>query len=1299
MAFGLVGDSGSAILNAEMLGGIVTGSDGEFIALPISSTQLGGLSNLNTNEWSRFYLSDSFGAASSSIIQALNYLSASIGDGGGGSIAFQSGSTTVNTVSNVNTSLLGLIQDLGGGSIAITGAIGYPEDGTYTDGLYTDFTPSTPIGTAVDKFNEIFKILAPTPAPALARINFISDTGVAAKLSFGASQAVAGYTQSATAAGFLAADINETYQNITSGTNFRIGVLDGTQHVTGTLNFTTGPSLVNGNLAFNSGAFGNAESGDLKLELNGTVIHTTNMANVTGTGQPATGTFVDVTNNSGFIDYSLSASSFDGNGSEWYIFQHRTAKYKVDAADQKIGWNYARVVHTFGGTDYATNYVEWVNDPSGSTNDLAIAIPRIENITLIGSKFLSGVEYNTDVTGNYKADILNVYRNVYAASGTPISFTVANSSAPSAQAVPAISVGSETNEKILGVTASLDYNGNSLLNGAITCNTSVTHPLKNTISNTGSATTGNGFLIDNRSLASSNLSEKFHDEAFRKVSGNFDTQASVTNASSIWNSQHHMTGGGATGHTDGLLYFNQRLYSPKDDDIPNNGNFLALSNTAPDEPNYSGITGQRTFFRVLSNSSGGEEYDLKITSTKVGTTYNNSSLGSSNAQFYVKIPGTTGWMDISQDFVYGSILDGNGALIAEASNDTDSGNNIHHVTFGTASVANNNHVMIKLLADASWEGYLSQLDFQLGASTQTPTEAPQLDDIDCDNTGQAAKLSFGSSRAITNYTSSAGAGIGLTTFDLNENYTVSGDRRGIFSSLPTITGTLNEDVSSNGNNYPANAFKDAYEGTLVLEVNGNEIHEVDLNSTLNVIADNFNSNGSGFNLGHVGFSTTTDNIPSYIKPYRTGSFKVATADQVNGWNYARVKHNTGGGSVETNYVEWIVDVSGSTNDTSVNTPTLSNFDHPDFYSQSGIRYFSDRPSASFDFEASNFYRNVYYNGSDGISFGTTTNCSISNIRSSGSGIHTTSSAASQLAMPLQKAVADGQELEIQVTGTVLFDDLTSLSGGLGLFTARSVAVASTVKHVSGFKSNRTTSTAEKEAFMVYSGSDGSTSEADNEYFNTEAYRIVSGNYTTQNSLTDSGNKWNSSTAMNNGGTHDDGMVTVNGYLISPFQIGNSGDVRSVGDGGSLQAPANNPNYSSLTNATRTFYRYYFNNTVNDRPSVTVTLYGSGSLVKKATSLDSQGKFYVEVKIPGKTAWLDLGTSYTSNNPNTDGAGALDGAAPGNPAIDISTGGTSVVCNFNGESLLGGANDEKFAIKVSAHKDWIGYLSRVQIAYS
>ena len=185
--------------------------------------------------------------------------------------------------------------------------------------------------------------------------------------------------------------------------------------------------------------------------------------------------------------------------------------------------------------------------------------------------------------------------------------------------------------------------------------------------------------------------------------------------------------------------------------------------------------------------------------------------------------------------------------------------------------------------------------------------------------------------------------------------------------------------------------------------------------------------------------------------------------------------------------------------------------------------------------------------------------------------------------------------------------------------------------------------------------------------------------------------------MNNGGTHDDGMVTVSGYAISPLMIGDEGDTRSSAESGDLQAPLGNPNYSSLSNNTRTFYRYFNNNT---RSSITITLYGSGSLVKKATSLGANGNFYVEAKIPGKTGWLDVGTAYASNNPTVDGAGALDGASPGNPAIVIAGGGTSVVCNFNGQSLLGtGTGPDYFALKVSAHGSWVGHLTRVRIQYS
>ena len=92
-------------------------------------------------------------------------------------------------------------------------------------------------------------------------------------------------------------------------------------------------------------------------------------------------------------------------------------------------------------------------------------------------------------------------------------------------------------------------------------------------------------------------------------------------------------------------------------------------------------------------------------------------------------------MDASQNFVFGSIDTDDGALISGASNDTDSGNNTHHLTFGSASVANGECIMIKMEADESWAGYISQLDFTLGATTNTATAAPVLDDIDVNDTG------------------------------------------------------------------------------------------------------------------------------------------------------------------------------------------------------------------------------------------------------------------------------------------------------------------------------------------------------------------------------------------------------------------------------------------------------------------------------------------------------------------------------------------------------------------------------------
>lgn len=1188
-----------------------------------------------------------------------------------------------------------------GGGGGGDGTIGAAEDGDYTDGLFTDFVSSTPIGTPVDRFNEVLKILAPTPAPNLRSIEDNISDGVTAKLSFGASKTVPHYSSSATAAGFSAVDINGSYSPTNSGRNLRIGVYDGTQDITGILNDNVAASITNTYVAYASGAFGNAETGSLKLEVNGNIIHSIDLSGFNGVGAPGSGTDSSLNaDTSGFTNTSITASSFDGNNAEWYIFKHRTSRFKVDTNSMVPGWNYMRVIHSYGSTNNETNYIEWVNDPSGSVNNLAASNGRIEDISLVGSKFLSGVEYNTDATANYKVDLSNLYQNVYQASGTPISFTVGNSTTPSAQSVPAIDIGAgEDSTKVLGVTASLDVNTNSLVNGAVTANVTATHPLKSTLSNGGSATTGNGFLIDNRTLASTATSEKFHDETYRKASGSYDTQASVTTGANEWNSRNHMTSSGATGHTDGLLLFNQRLYSPVDGDVPNGGNFGGLSNVASGQPDYSGVTGTRTFFRVLSNSSGVTKRDIKIETTKDSTTFNNSSLSTANAHLYVKIPGQTGWMDASQNFVYGRVDTDKGALIGGASNDVDSGNNTHHLTFGTASVADGQHIMIKIEADESWAGYISQMDFTLGATTNTATGAPQLDDIDANDTGVSdANLSFGASHSIPNYSSVTGSSIGLTDFNTNGHYSVSGDRRGVFSSYTVIDGELNEDVASNGNNYPTNAFGAGLDGSLVLEVNGSEVHTVDISDTVDAKVDDFNGNSSGFSVSSAGWSTTTDNIPDYTKPYRTGTYQVGTADQRLGWNYARVIHRKSGGDVNTNYVEWVVDTDS--NALAASSLVFNDFYHADVFKQSGVGYFASSPTASYEYRASNVYRNVYQNGT-AVSFPTTTNCSVTNIRISGSGVTTKSVAASSTTLADLNNVGNCHIKDIEVTGTATFDSLTSIVEEHSVHTSYSATVSSRIIHPHKTTLNTTSQT--KNRLMVYSGSLGSTNANTNEYFNLEEYRIISGTYNNQADPIASANEWNSTLSVNDNASypsHADGLVFVNGYLMSPKKVGVAGDTRNEDDGGTLQAPAGNPNYSTLTIDTRTFLRHFQNNTANDRSSITITLYGDASLVKRATSLGANGNFYLDAKIPGKTAWLDVGTAYTSNNPNVDGAGALDGADPGNPAISVAGGGTSIVCNFNGESLLGtGGGSEYVVLRITADEDWSGYLTRIQVAYS
>jgi hypothetical protein len=77
------------------------------------------------------------------------------------------------TVEYVNNSII---------SISGSTVIGEAEDQQgYVDGIFTDFTPNTPVGTAIDRFNELFLLLSPTP-PSTSWVGAFSNLAISSPL-------------------------------------------------------------------------------------------------------------------------------------------------------------------------------------------------------------------------------------------------------------------------------------------------------------------------------------------------------------------------------------------------------------------------------------------------------------------------------------------------------------------------------------------------------------------------------------------------------------------------------------------------------------------------------------------------------------------------------------------------------------------------------------------------------------------------------------------------------------------------------------------------------------------------------------------------------------------------------------------------------------------------------------------------------------------------------------------------------------------------------------------------------------
>lgn len=581
-----------------------------------------------------------------------------------------------------------------------SGTIGAAEDGDYGDGLFTDFTPTTPVGTAVDRFNEVLAALAPPPAPALDTIGSMS-TGVTAKLSFGASNAIAGYSNvdGTGPAGTL--DINATMS--VSG-NSRGVFGSSTTSFTGVLN---AGKAAHADDAYPANAFGNGDQGTLELEVNGVVVHTVDLSSF------ASGASVNG-NGSGF-NLSAATSVEFASGAPFDQFKYRTGTFVIDDADFRNGYNHVRVIHDLGGSQSITSYGDFVYDPDGTT--LSASGGTLDNLVMAGSKYLSGVRYHTSGSAEYDVTISNAHRNVYP-TGSAISYTVTNGSA-SAQSFGNIT--DEAEDEVITNKSITVTNSSRLLDAPLTVGVNVSHPLKSNITNQQSQTIS-GILLDNVSADSTAINETFNDENFRlpnaASANNYAAQADVTSAT--WDSTALISSAGNAAHQNNLLVYNGALrYATQGLDAGDfrnvtDGNANGPENGYTGNPNYSAESGNKVYYRDFVNNTGSTRANFKLRFLGASTTFAAVGGASGNAiTVEMKFPNgsistATGWMDAYGDFATSQWNDGDGCRNATAGAgralNTDWG-----ITVGTKSIANGESVVVRITAASGWTGNLSDI--------------------------------------------------------------------------------------------------------------------------------------------------------------------------------------------------------------------------------------------------------------------------------------------------------------------------------------------------------------------------------------------------------------------------------------------------------------------------------------------------------------------------------------------------------------------------------------------------------------
>lgn len=619
---------------------------------------------------------------------------------------------------------------------------------------------------------------------------------------------------------------------------------------------------------------------------------------------------------------------------------------------------------------------------------------------------------------------------------------------------------------------------------------------------------------------------------------------------------------------------------------------------------------------------------------------------------------------------------------------------------------------------------------------------------------KAGNLSYGTSIAINSLTASVNPG-GLSNpsndigaVDINGEYipynsatdddlldgtdAVANVRLGIINCTSTapsfrnITGTLNDHVAASAGtfvNHPDNAFGKGNQGVLHLYVNNNTtpIHTQSLSGSMDAIGDSLNPNSSGFidlSATESAHFTATGQ-PLTIFTHRSGGFQVGAADQINGWNYARIEHIIDGTVNSTTYATWVNESNVEDIDDTAETLTFTT--ESDVKVLSGVHYLTNGGySGKYKTKAENAYKNVYSSATDAIQVGlgavgddnhildrleitsslgqkneviNGTSTTISNSQPS---LNTTAgSYSSSLLITASFKVDSADNVAIACPNNEVF---INISGG---------STRSRILHPTKGTTNLTTKSNNGVTGVLYdnrSHSDGDLLET----FVTESVgRLRSASYDNQADTKAAIGSYPGSASLDTSGVNKGGLLIVPVNLDSDPSAAST--VSNTGQGSliyptkgldnynssTLLKPGSitQPNYTSLT-GNRFYLRAFKNNTDSNQANIFITMQGSGNI---NTTLSST-QFQLNLRYPGFTSYLDLAQPLDSTQDlQTEGHGCRVGSLGNGGALTDS----GVINKFTFDNSGFGSiflDKDVLVCRVVYSNAFTGYIKKIQISF-